>query len=136
MHAFPSLAASREPDTMRRSLDLVSPDQDSMKSAEEWLKAWTDGGKMHAAMWKTEPGGKKARKLFTCKDYKKTILTCRLNPLELMCTCKGFRHHCICSHVLAVSHLLKGIDLKKELQELSKRREAHRPREARGARQI
>ena len=84
---MPNLAASREPDTMRRSLDLVSPDQDS-------------------------------------------------NPLELMCTCKGFPHHCICSHVLAVSHLLKGIDLKKELQELSKRREAHRPRDARGARQI
>ena len=61
---------------------------------------------------------------------------CSPNPLELMCTCKGFRHHCICSHVLAVSHLLKGIDLKKELQELSKRREAHRPRDARGARQI
>ena len=101
MHAFPSLAASREPNTMRRSLDLVSPDQDSMKSAEEWLKAWTD-------------------------------VPCRLNPLELMCTCKGFRHHCICSHVLAVSHLLKGIDLKKELQELSKRREAHRPRAAPG----
>ena len=59
-----------------------------------------------------------------------------LNPLQLLCTCKGFRHHCICSHVLGVSHLLKGIDLKKELQELSKRREAHRPRDARGARQI
>ena len=70
------------------------------------------------------------------QDYKKTILPCRLNPLQLLCTCKGFRHHCICSHVLAVSHLLKGINLKQELQGLSKRREAGRPRDARGARQI
>ena len=42
----------------------------------------------------------------------------------------------LCSHVLAVLHLLKSINLTHELQELSKRLEAHRPRDARGARQI
>ena len=30
-------------------------------------------------------------------------------PLCLLCTCKGFKHYHICSHVLAISHVLKGM---------------------------
>ena len=50
-----------------------------------------------------------------------------------MCTCKGYCHHAICSHVLAVSHLEGAIDLERELQPLAPRREPHRPKAARGA---
>ena len=66
-------------------------------------------------------------------EYKKAVLPCRLNPLCLLCTCKGFKHHAICSHVLAISHVLKGINIREELKPLSKKREAHRPKKARGA---
>ena len=66
-------------------------------------------------------------------EYKKAVLPCRLNPLCLLCTCKGFKHHAICSHVLAISHLLKDINIHEELKPLCKKREAHRPKKARGA---
>ena len=56
--------------------------------------------------------------------------------LELWCTCKGFRHHCICSHVLAVTHRRGSIDLNAELAPLAPRREAHRPRQAVGGQHI
>ena len=68
--------------------------------------------------------------------YRKSCLPCRLNPLELWCTCKGFRHHCICSHVLAVTHRRGSIDLNAELAPLAPRREAHRPRQAVGGQHI
>lgn len=68
--------------------------------------------------------------------YRKSLLPCRLNPLELWCTCKGFRHHCICSHVLAVTHVRGSIDLNAELTRLAPRREAHRPRQAVGGQHI
>ena len=66
-------------------------------------------------------------------EYKTAVMPCRLNPLCLLCTCKGFKHHAICSHVLAISHVLKGINIREELKPLSKTREAHRPKKARGA---
>ena len=52
-------------------------------------------------------------------EYKKAVMPCRLNPLCLLCTCKGFKHHAICSHVLAISHVLKGINIREELKPLS-----------------
>ena len=66
-------------------------------------------------------------------EYRKAVLPCRLNPAFLMCTCKGYKHHGICSHVLAISHLLKVIDIDEELKSLAPRRQAHRPKKARGA---
>lgn len=36
---------------------------------------------------------------------------CEFNPLYLVCTCKGFRHVGICSHVLVVNHWLDAIDV-------------------------
>ena len=35
--------------------------------------------------------------------------------------------------MLAISHVLKGINIREELKPLSKKREAHRPKKARGA---
>ena len=49
-------------------------------------------------------------------EYKKAVMPCRLNPITLLCTCKGFKHHAICSHVLAISHVLKGINIGEELK--------------------
>ena len=35
--------------------------------------------------------------------------------------------------MLAISHVLKGVNIREELKPLSKKREAHRPKKARGA---
>ena len=51
-------------------------------------------------------------------EYKKAVLPCRLNPAFLMCTCKGYKHHGICSHVLALNHILKEINLRREVMEI------------------
>ena len=45
------------------------------------------------------------------EDVGRQAPECDLNPLELVCTCKGFRHVGICSHVIAVNHYLEEIDL-------------------------
>ena len=43
----------------------------------------------------------------------------RLNPFELDCMhCKGFKSYGICSHVLAVNHMLKKVNLRRELMEI------------------
>ena len=44
---------------------------------------------------------------------------CEWNPANLSCpTCKGFRNWGICSHVIAINHILDKIDLAEELKEL------------------
>ena len=44
---------------------------------------------------------------------------CEWNPANLSCpTCKGFRNWGICSHVVAINHILDKIDLEDELKEL------------------
>ena len=46
---------------------------------------------------------------------------CTGNPAKLNCpTCKGFKGHGICSHVLAINHIKGKIDLEYLLGELSK----------------
>ena len=42
-----------------------------------------------------------------------TAPDCEFNPSKLCCSCKRFRHIGICSHVLAISHLIEVIDLKR-----------------------
>ena len=69
-------------------------------------------------------------------DFKKSVVPCRLNPLNLACTCKGSRHHGICSHILAVSHLRAAIDLNAETAALAPKKPRHRPKRARGRTQI
>ena len=44
---------------------------------------------------------------------------CEWNPANLSCpTCKGFRNWGICSHVVAINHILDKIDLEDQLKEL------------------
>ena len=62
--------------------------------------------------------------------YKKCVLKCRLNPMRLLCTCKGSRHHGICSHILAYTHLMGKIDIDVQLGALCPRRAAGRPKGA------
>ena len=70
------------------------------------------------------------------EDHVKNVLPCPLNPGNLLCSCKGSRHHGICSHILAVSHLLSLIDLNAELAPLAPTRERHGPRAAVGGAHI
>ena len=46
---------------------------------------------------------------------------CYLNPAQLDCVgCKGFKSHGICSHVLALNHILKATNLRREVMEIGK----------------
>ena len=77
-----------------------------------------------------------AAKMFGADKVQQVCLPCRLNPLKLLCTCKGSRHHGICSHIIAVTHLNGAIDIDRELEPLAPSREAHRPKKARDGRRI
>ena len=47
---------------------------------------------------------------------------CFLNPAKLNCVaCKGFKGHGICSHVLAVNHILKRVNLRREVMGVGQR---------------
>lgn len=59
-------------------------------------------------------------------DTKRCAPECPLNPEELVCNCKGFRHTGICSHVLALNHWLGAVDLSHSQAALSSREK--RPR--------
>ena len=39
------------------------------------------------------------------------VAECELNTAKQRCFCKGFNHVGICSHVIAVNHILEEIDL-------------------------
>lgn len=41
----------------------------------------------------------------------RACLPCEMNPLELVCGCKGFRHIGICSHVIVTTHWLGEYDV-------------------------
>ena len=44
-----------------------------------------------------------------------------LNPGKFNCPhCKGFKQYGICSHVLAINHILMAINLRRELMEIGK----------------
>ena len=47
----------------------VHSNEASAKQATAWLKTWTDGGKMHAPLWKTVPGGQKTIKYYVCAAH-------------------------------------------------------------------
>ena len=47
---------------------------------------------------------------------------CDLNPCKFNCPhCKGFKQYGICSHVLAINHILMKINLRRELMEIGKK---------------
>ena len=50
------------------------------------------------------------------------VPVCEGNPRELDCPhCKGFKHSGICSHVLAVNHILEAFNVKYHLAEIGKK---------------
>ena len=50
--------------------------------------------------------------LFEDNDSKYGVPFCHYNPASLTCpSCKGFKHVGICSHVLAINHILEHIDV-------------------------
>ena len=94
------------------------PDSTARTAKEIYLKTRDVCQSMHKVF--------KASDFFS-EGHEKCVLKCRLNPMGLLCTCKGSRHHGICSHILAYSHLMRAIDLKLQLQALCPRRAAGRP---------
>ena len=47
---------------------------------------------------------------------------CDLSPGKFNCPhCKEFKHSGICSHVLAINHILMAINLRRELMEIGKK---------------
>ena len=47
------------------------------------------------------------------------VPSCSMNPAKLDCpTCKGFKSYGICSHVLAINHILEQIDVGHQLKAL------------------
>ena len=51
---------------------------------------------------------------------------CELNPGNFDCLyCKGFKGHGICSHVLAINHITKRVNLRREMMEIGKSNRKH-----------
>ena len=57
-------------------------------------------------------------------DPIKSCLPCRVNPMRLVCTCKGYRKIGICGHVIAVNHRCNKLNIKLELERMEKKRKA------------
>ena len=49
------------------------------------------------------------------------ICECEGNPLRYVCNCKGYKGVGICSHVLAINHILKAFNVRYELAMIGKR---------------
>ena len=45
---------------------------------------------------------------------------CYLNPAKLVCSCKGCRKYGICSHILAINHILRYHNMRTELRAIGK----------------
>ena len=66
--------------------------------------------------WKIEPGEMVAPSATYECDHE-----CDLNPGKFNCPhCKGFKQYGICSHVLAINHILMAINLRREFIEIGK----------------
>ena len=63
------------------------------------------------------------------ENEQRLVPVCDLNPRKLDCLyCKGFKGVGICSHVLAINHILKEINLRREVMEIgasSSRKDAY-----------
>ena len=44
---------------------------------------------------------------------------CDGNPAKVLCSCKGFKGYGICSHVLAINHILRAHNVKYQVLELT-----------------
>jgi hypothetical protein len=69
-------------------------------------------------------------KVYACdleiEQRRKCMSYCKLNPLFLSCSCKGFHHHSICSHVIAVGQMMQLVDAKRLLRRIKNRTAHHR----------
>ena len=51
------------------------------------------------------------------------IPRCEFNPMRFDCQfCKGFKSYGICSHVMAINHILQGVNLRRQVLEMGKSR--------------
>ena len=55
------------------------------------------------------------------------LCECEGNPGKYVCDCKGFKGHGICSHVLAINHMLQKVNLRRLIAEMGKSRISTRP---------
>ena len=93
-------------------------------------------GKIALQQYVDACNGKKASHLKTFEQFAHVCLSmhflryaepgeipkCEYNPANVGCpTCNGFRNWGICSHVVAINHILDKIDLEDQLKELSER---------------
>ena len=61
----------------------------------------------------------------------KSMADCRLNPRAFSCTCKAFKHHSICSHIIVAGQRLEYVDVARLLARI---RDPHGRGRVRGAR--
>ena len=54
-------------------------------------------------------------------DDKWGCVECEMNPLKLVCSCKSCKGYGICSHILAVNHILREYNVRYELHQIGKR---------------
>ena len=49
------------------------------------------------------------------------VCECEGNPTRHACSCKGFKGYGICSHVLALNHILKKFNVRHQVRSIGKR---------------
>ena len=75
--------------------------------------------------------------MYLPEDPEKECLPAANNPMRVVCSCKGSRHHGICSHVLAVNAACGHFNIWAALQKTDPRtRPWKRPKHARGRSQV
>ena len=95
------------------------------------IKSWDSYTAICSSMYKLE----------VASDIK-SVIPCSANFYRLLCMCHSGRHHGICSHILAATHVLmrkfpadRNLDfnVKYRLMRLCRPRPSHRPRKPAGA---
>ena len=59
-------------------------------------------------------------------DDKWGCVECEMNPLKLVCSCKSCKGYGICSHILAVNHILREYNVRYELHQIGKSAAKHK----------
>ena len=72
------------------------------------------------------------------EDPEKSCLPCRVNPMHLICTCKGSRKTGICSHIIAVNARCHRISITSELMHSARKKNSKKTkhRQATGRHQM
>lgn len=66
----------------------------------------------------------------------RSCIPCRVNPMKLLCVCKGGRGTGICSHIVAVNHRCGAMRIQSELKRTESKKKKKSRRQATGRRQI